>query len=132
MLVGEADSGKTTTLHLVLLKMGKVKSADNDSKISQLGVYAADFECTVTYKRKKIAFYTAGDVESSVKNAIENYERKGVDVLICAGRPNFEIVTTQAQSNSKNFIPVSKQKSSDESKQISEDEKVANEILNNI
>jgi hypothetical protein len=83
VLTGACNRGKTCTLYLVheklILHGGKVSNHKHIGDIDQ-----RDFSDVVTYKRKKIAVFTMGDLEDKLCNAIKSYKRKKCDFLICA------------------------------------------------
>ena len=69
MLTGAHNVGKTSTIHLALLKLGNVPNIPY-RRLRQVGGHAADFKTTVKYNNKSIAFFSAGDSDAILKEAI--------------------------------------------------------------
>ena len=80
MLSGPSSSGKTTVINEVYKMLtGNYFYPSNKHK---------DFECTIQYNGKMIAFKSAGDESRNSIEAMRNYKTLNFDVLICAHNTN--------------------------------------------
>jgi hypothetical protein len=101
MLIGEPNSGKTTTIHEVYKSLTGHYHKNWPPK--------KDFEDIVTHKGKKIGFRSDGDLACSAIEAMAKYGKKGCDILICACRIKFITTLGKAMRDfKKDFIPVFK------------------------
>ena len=78
VLDGESNSGKTTTLTDVFNKIAPKGTPKN------AGISNKDFEAVFSYKNKKIALCTGGDITKYIDERIEKYNKQKVDILIIA------------------------------------------------
>jgi hypothetical protein len=86
LLSGPHSCGKTTALtelyNTLLLNAGisTGKKSLGDGN---------DFSDIVSYKGKNIAIFTMGDFSNQLVSAIRNYNKSGIDTLICACNNKF-------------------------------------------
>lgn len=82
-LTGKKNCGKSTTLNFVynlLLSSGGVSTAKKVEGNQNFN----DFSDIVNYNGLKIAFFTMGDYDKNLIEAIDYYDAFPVDVLVCA------------------------------------------------
>ena len=87
MLLGESESGKTTTFNLVYDTLLQEIDVNTDiiEPRQQLGGNPNDFECVLRYKGRIIGFYSMGDFPHRVGLAISRYRnRKKCDIFVFA------------------------------------------------
>ncbi len=79
MLSGPSNSGKTTVINEVYKMLtGKYFTINRHS----------DFEYTIQYKGKNIAFQSAGDYSRHPKDAMKKYAALNFEILVCAHNTN--------------------------------------------
>jgi len=94
ILSGKSNCGKTTTINLAYKQLTGSFFAENERK---------DFETTIKYKNKLIAFYSMGDESNPLIKAINNYENLNCDILICACNVRFKKPYKIIERNSENI-----------------------------
>jgi hypothetical protein len=100
MLIGSPNCGKTNTINEVYKSLTGNYFGQNAN---------CDFECTLSYQGKTIAFKSAGDRACDSVNAMEKYSQAGCDILICACRIYLITALGKAiRDFKKDFIPVFK------------------------
>lgn len=89
-LRGPSSSGKSSTLNLVYDELiNNLGAIVLNPKIVVGNPIYNDFESVVSYKSKKIAFYTMGDYAGKTIEAIEKFKALSVDILIIATNEKF-------------------------------------------
>lgn len=86
-IIGAEGSGKTKTLNMLYERVyNRISKDDVIQKREQVGSNKDDFSCVLSYKGKKIAFYSMGDYVNHLNEAFAGYSEFGCDYLICAIR----------------------------------------------
>lgn len=85
-LRGDNNCGKTTTLNLVWDDL-LLRGATLISK-TKVGADPKDFDGTLEYNGKKIAFFTQGDFAELTIKTIVRYDRLGFDLLFARAMSN--------------------------------------------
>lgn len=132
LVIGKANSGKTTTCHL--LKDYLVKNGGNKiicKGIRQVNISKkdkSDFTFLCEYMGKKILISSQGDQPSKVKHKIDKYSKLINDgIFIFACRDNFTEVINPAKKYAKeNLYLVQTQKVENEKE---DNERIKNEII---
>lgn len=86
MLIGDKDSGKTTTLNMVYDYLTKVVETKIIRSKTQLGGDPKDFECVLDYQGMKVAIFSMGDNIYDIIHAMSYYEGNESNILIVANR----------------------------------------------
>lgn len=81
-LVGESNQGKSTTLNIVYDELISCGAKVIMPKLSLGNVVQNDFSSVLEWNNKTIAFYTMGDYKDELLNAINDYNKQKVDILI--------------------------------------------------
>ena len=132
LLIGKANSGKTTTCRLLkdyLVKNGGAKIICKG--LRQVNISKkdnSDFSFLCEYKGKKVLISSQGDQPSKVKHRIDKYTKLIKDgIFVFACRENFTKVINFAMKKAKeNFYMVQTQKVENDKE---DNERVKNEII---
>jgi hypothetical protein len=84
VIKGKSNCGKTAALHLVYEKIILVNGGKGTDFKHVGAVNQRDFSDVLPYKGKKIAFFTMGDFEKDLMDAIKKYTAEHCDILVCA------------------------------------------------
>ncbi len=123
-LLGENNSGKTTTLNLVYNTI-----ANNSPRIPIQYGSKTDFESMFIYNNQHVAIYSLGDIQYKVIDAIDKYTKLHTDVLIIAYNLKFKKPLSKLRQNNT-FIQINK--TFDRNNQFQVNQNDCNNIIANI
>lgn len=124
MLLGDSNTGKTTTLNLICKQLLNKGATFFESR-KQLEGDQADFCCILLHNEKKTAIFSLGDYSNKITCAMFFYEIMECDYLIIACNSSFSRPIKKMDKASD--IIISKKEATD-----FDNERCANEILNSL
>lgn len=100
---GPKNSGKTTTIGEVFeyFTHNNIEYLEEKDRIND---DPHDFSAIISYKDKKIGFYSMGDYLREVVEALKCYECKGCDILLCACNDRFKSFDSAVGSKATDIV----------------------------